>query len=194
MSDDKKQGRPRRYNFAPIPNYANADAAVYVGMLDELSERVFDLIADLSDDDLQAKPTGCVNSIQMLVSHMTWGETTWLGLATGEPLPPDLADIKPSDRFPVMQRSAAALIEEARNVREGYTKPLISRIEDIDAVLTAAEGQPFPRGVKSVSIRGLLLHYIWHWTHHGGQIGLMRRMLDHGYAWSMTPSVTGPVA
>ena len=194
MSEQGKQGRPRRYNFAPISNYTNADAAVMVGTLDELSDRVFDLIEDLSDADLQAKPGGVLNSIQMLVSHMTWSETTWFGIATGEPLPPDLASIQPGDRFPVMQRSAADLIEEARNVREGYTKPLLSRIADIDAVITAPDGQSFPRGVDSVSIRGLLMHYVWHWTYHGGQIGLIRRMLDRGYVWTMDPNVTGPTA
>ena len=41
-----KSGRPRRYAFGPLPDFKNAEAAQLAATVDEMTERVFDLIAD----------------------------------------------------------------------------------------------------------------------------------------------------
>lgn len=191
MSNQTKQGRPRDYNLAPVNGFANDEAAAMVAMLDELSERAIDLIEDLNTNELQALPDGCANTIQMLISHMTWCEPIWFIKATGTALPKDLAEQAPDGRFPVLQRTAAELITEARSVREGYTKPLIATLEDIDAEHPSPADDPYPRSVRSVTVRGLLMHQVWHWTHHTGQVGLVRRMLGKAYSWAMASRITG---
>ena len=41
MADDAaRNGRPRRYDFAPTDGFADRDAAYLVAALDELSERL----------------------------------------------------------------------------------------------------------------------------------------------------------
>ncbi len=191
MTDQTKRSRPRDYNLAPTEGFANDEAAALVAMLDELSERAIDLIEDLNADELQALPDNCANTIQMLISHMTWGEPIWFIKATGIGLPKDLAEQAPPGRFPVLQRTAAGLITEVRSVREGYTKPLIATLEDIDVEHPNPADDPYPRNVQSVTVRGLLMHQVWHWTYHTGQVGLIRRMLGKAYAWAMTPRITG---
>jgi len=59
-------------------------------MLDELSERLFDLIADLPQEALDFVPRGAGNSIAMLVIHMAWAEALWITRITGASIPAEL--------------------------------------------------------------------------------------------------------
>lgn len=191
MSEPSRKGRPRDYNLAPSTACANAEAAYLLALLDEATARLFDLIVDLRPEHLAAAPAGCANSIQMLTTHMTWGEVTWLGHATGVGLSDELAAVQPAGRFPKLDLTAEQLIEQSVRVREQYTKPLLRELCDIDRVAEAGADRAFPRGVEAVTVRGALMHQIWHWTYHGGQVGLLRRMVGPAYSWSLEPRMVG---
>ncbi len=184
MSDGAKQGRPRNYQIAPAAGLASAEAAVVVALLDELLERLIDLIADLGEAELHALPEGCANSIQVLVSHMTWAEAHWIEKFTGVPLPDAVRAAMPAEAFARIEADAERLIANARTVREQYTRPVLSGITDIDAIRTDTP-------LDAVSVRGVLMHQTWHWTYHTGQVGLLRRMIGRGYQWTFTDRLTG---
>lgn len=69
-----RKGRPRRYDFAPADGFAHPDAAYLVAALDELLERLVDLIHGLPQEALDLVPEGGVNSISMPVRHITRAE------------------------------------------------------------------------------------------------------------------------
>jgi uncharacterized damage-inducible protein DinB len=175
MADQGKAGRGRRYDIQPADGVVNGDAALALAMLDELVERLVDLIADLSPAELSAVPDGCANSIQMLVSHMAWGEAGWVSRATGATVPPDLAERLPSQPFEAQPLDAEELIALCRDVRERFTRPALAEVDDIDATFTDTH--------ETNTTRRGLMHLVWHWTYHSGQVGLLRRIVGRRYQW-----------
>ena len=92
MSTAKERlGRPRRYGLDPAPGFANPTVAHAAGMLDELRERLCDLISDLPQDQLAFAPQGTTNSIAVLVVHMAWAEAGWIARITGRAIPAEMA-------------------------------------------------------------------------------------------------------
>ena len=87
---DEKKGRPRRYAFGPVAGVAHRRAAYYLGVLDELSERHFDLIEDLPADVLGWVPAPGWFSPAMITAHMAQAEGSWVALATGQAAPEDV--------------------------------------------------------------------------------------------------------
>jgi uncharacterized damage-inducible protein DinB len=184
-----KPGRPREYAFTPAAGIAHPDAAYLVGALDELSERLFDLIEDVPDEALHFIPENGGTSMASLALHMAVSEVAWIAPATGNEIVPDIAqaleldaDLKPGE-IPPTDLSADALISVIRRVRDECTKAWLSEVTDIDTTVTTLG--------RTASTRGALMHLVWHWTYHSGQVGLLRRLGGPRYAWTFADRVTG---
>lgn len=184
-----KSGRPRRYGFPPLPDFQNAEAALLAATVDEMTERVFDLIADLSPEALDYLPDGGNNTIGMLVLHMVAAEAFWIARVSQTPLPDA---IKPhvaggmqdtSGQMPRLQKTAAELLTAARAVRTEWSLPFLRAQTEID--------RPVPDGDRTITVRGALTHLVWHWTYHGGQVGLMRRLAGARYQWTFDKKIGG---
>jgi uncharacterized damage-inducible protein DinB len=157
-------------------------------MLDELSERLFDLISDLPQDALDFVPKGATNSIAMLVTHMAWAEAGWIARVTRAAIPPGLQEQllpgkqEASGDLPPSSATVAQLVAYCRSVRQEVTKPALAIVEDMD-VEVGDEGRP-------MTVRGVLMHLVWHWTYHSGQVGLLRRLWGHGrYKWTFDQNI-----
>jgi len=191
MSTSARPGRPRRYDIRPQEGFAHEGTAYVVAMLDELSERLFDLIADLPQEALDFVPQGAGNSIAMLVVHMAWAEALWITRITEASIPAELE----SALLPGKQDSSGdllpfstdgdALRAYCRTVRQEITKPALADLEDVD---TEIDG-----GSRPLTARGVLMHLVWHWTYHSGQVGLLRRQWGElRYQWTFAQNVGAP--
>jgi len=187
--NEPRAGRPRRYSVQPDAACRDPAAGYGLGLLDECLERVVDLIADLSPEQLSAVPSGLGNSIQMLVTHMTWAEAHWVEVASGVAVPESIAAMRHGSPFPVLERTAEQLIDEVRQMRERYTRPTLRRIESIDRVVEPTGN--WTRRIDAVTPRGALMHVTWHWMHHTGQVGLLRRLNGAPYQWTIERRVIG---
>jgi len=171
---EHRPGRGRRYGIGPVLGFADPDVAYVVALLDELSERLFDLVSDLPQDALDYVPESTTNSIAMLVVHVAWAEASWVSRATGHPVSGDLErSLLPgrqgdSGDLPVSSATAEQLIGYCRAVRHNVTKPTLASVEGIDQQLEA-DGEP-------ATLRQVLMHVVWHWIYHSGQVGLLRRL------------------
>ena len=176
QSNESRPGRPRRYDIAPAPGFVNRDAALFVAALDELSGRLFDLIQDLPREALAAVPEHLSNSIAWLTLHMAGAEVFWISQIPGVAAPDDMKAIFPRPgNTPSTDFDAAELIGICRRVREEVTKPALAPLSDLDG-----------QGVNHETVsnaRRLLMHLIWHWTCHTGQVGLLRRWVGMKYQW-----------
>lgn len=85
-----KNGRPRRSDLTAFPGAENSDIGYFIAVLDELSERVFDQISDLSEDALNFVPEGSYLSIGKLVIHQALDEAHCVSRITGSSIPADL--------------------------------------------------------------------------------------------------------
>jgi uncharacterized damage-inducible protein DinB len=189
MKTPPRPGRPRRYDFAPAPGFANHDVGLAVAALDELLERLKDLISDVSDDALHFAPLGESNTIAMLILHMAAGEAFWLARTTGEPLPDGLKQLlaggmqDQTGNLPTSKPDRERITRACCEVRS-LTKKRLATIADPDRTIEA-DG-------RAISVRGVLMHQIWHWTYHTGQVGLLRRLHGNRYQWTFDRRVAGP--
>jgi uncharacterized damage-inducible protein DinB len=178
-----KAGRPRRYDLTPLPDFAHPEVALAAAALDELRARVIDQIDDLSTAELACVPTGLTFSAGALVAHMIWAEMGWIRRATGVDGPAEMREhLDPVGRaLPTGERveaglDAAALKSYCRRVRDEQTVPALAGVTEIEAEV--------PDPDRSTTIRGILMHLIWHWTYHSGQVGLIRDLCGaDAYRW-----------
>ena len=180
----KKRGRPRRYDILSVPpeRVANREAAYAVALLDELLERLCDLIVDLPQAALDYVPEGTTNSIGALVLHMGAVEARWIARSTQVSIAADLEQLLGPRRddagdLPPSVVSAAQLIALCRRVRREVTDPALSALSDIDVEIPDERSQ--------MTVRQVLMHLIWQWTYHSGQVGLLRRLWGARYQWSL---------
>jgi uncharacterized damage-inducible protein DinB len=177
-----RPSRPRRYNLAPVPTIAHPEAAYAIAAIDELRERLSDIIADLPQETMDFRPEGAGNTIAMLTVHMAWAEAIWIARATGLQIPASLHEsLLPgkqgrSGDLLAYSNGAANLIALCQKVRQEVTLPGLSEIQDLEAVL---ENDP-----RQMTVRSVLWHLIWHWTYHSGQVGLLRRLWGSRYKWT----------
>ena len=189
---DARPSRPRRYDIRARPECASPEIGYAIAALDELSERLFDLIADLPQEALDFVPPGTTNSIAMLTVHMAWAEAGWISRVTGTRLPSELEQLlapgaqDASGELPPFSMGVERLIDLCRCARQEVTLPALSSLHDIDA---EARDQRRP-----MTVRGVLMHLIWHWTYHSGQVGLLRRLWGARYKWTFAPTVGAPRA
>ncbi|MCZ7646396.1 MAG: DinB family protein [Planctomycetota bacterium] len=184
-----RPSRPRRYDFAPGANFANPEIGALVAVLDESSERLFDLLADLSPETLHFVPENGTNSIAMLALHLGYGEAFWIARATGAPAPDALAaELKPggqdgSGELPNSRRTAAEVIASCKRVREELTRPRLAAVVNPDVEV--------PSDKLPLTLRGVLYHQVWHWTYHTGQVGLLRRLAGPRLRWTFGEKLSG---
>lgn len=191
MTSFAKVGRPRRYDLKPLDGFANEVVAWFAAALDELRDRVEDQVSDLTAADLSRIPNGTDLSIAALVVHLVWAELGWVRRITDCGVPADLMDAVEEVGRAVSVGERATLVIEAetllrlcRRVRDEVTVPSLRTLTDVDGTV--------PSTSKSVTPRGVLMHLVWHWTYHSGQIGLLRELVGHGYTWtfgSLAPEV-----
>lgn len=177
-----RAGRPRCYDLTPPAGFCHPEAAWAAAALDELHERAFDLIVDLPLDVLDFVPLDANNSIAMLIVHMAWAEASWIGRLTQNPIAPDLWQLVLPGRqgedgeLPPFSADAATLIGLCRRVGDEWTRPVLSMLTDLNVPL---DGEPV-----QLTRRSVLMHLAWHWAHHTGQVGLLRRMAGSRYRWT----------
>lgn len=193
MSTPKvRPSRPRRYDIHARPECANPEIGYAIAALDELSERLFDLIADLPREALDFVPPGTTNSIAMLTIHMAWAEAGWISRVTGTRLPPELKTLvapgaqDASGELPPFSSGAELLTELCGRVRREVTLPALSSLHDVDAEVRDQR--------RPMTVRGVLMHLIWHWTYHSGQVGLLRRLWGARYRWTFDTTLGAPRA
>ena len=182
-----KPGRPRRYDLRALSGFANRDAGYAAAALEELSARLDDLIGDLDRDALEFVPEGTTNSSAMLVVHMAWAEASWIARVTQASIDPDLeARLQPGKQgaagdLPVSSYGVSELTALCRRVRQEVTIPALATLDDVDGVV--------PDARRPMTVRGVLMHLIWHWTYHSGQVGLLRRQWGARYQWTFDDKV-----
>jgi uncharacterized damage-inducible protein DinB len=155
--------------------------------IDELCERLYDLAADLPAEGAYFVPEGGTNSIAMLVLHMAWGEASWVARITRTSIPPQYEEALrpgaqgPSGDLEAEKRPISELIALTRDMRAQYTRPALAALAEIDSTIVT-ESRP-------MTARGVLMHLIWHWTYHSGQVGLVRRLWGSRYQWRFDPQI-----
>ncbi|NQU42531.1 DUF664 domain-containing protein [bacterium] len=184
-----RAGRPRRYDLKPAPGISNRDAALHIAALDECSDRLIDLIRDLPPESLDYLPEGGRNTIAMLVRHMAWAEASWVSRLTDRPTPAELEEAlragqqeADSGELEALTLPVQALIGLCRKVRDEITRPALAELKSIDEAKHL--------GDRTVSLRSILMHLIWHWTYHSGQVGLLRRLAGTRYQWTFDERMT----
>jgi len=177
-----RPSRPRRYDLAPAADIFHPEAAYAVAAIDELRERLYDIIADLPQEAMDFAPEGASNTIAMLTVHMAWAESSWVAHATGQQVPADLQEAlipgkqgSSGDLSPY-SNSAADLVALCNRVRHDVTLPGLSQVRDLEVI---PENDP-----RQMTVRSVLWHLIWHWTYHSGQVGLLRRLCGSRYKWT----------
>lgn len=174
--------RGRRYDLAPVDGFRDPDVAYAAAALDEETERLYDLLADLPAAAITYVPGGTNLSIARLCKHMIYAEISWIHRITGRTPPEDLTDsVRGStaddfDLLPADTENGPQLIGLSKRMRTEYSTPALAPLPDSEARIPAAEGPS--------TVREVLLHIIWHWTYHTGQIGLIRLLGGADYQWS----------
>mgnify|MGYP006297711925 FL=1 len=191
-----KEGRPRQYDLQRTLGPQETFIGWASAALDELRARVYDQIEDLPHEALVFTPEGSSLSIAALVIHMAWGEAGWMSGLADLQIPEDLdAQLQPAGRAlpagerPPLPDRVPDLIALCKRVAKEVTRPAMACIEDPDATN--------PDDPRDATPRGVLMHLIWHWTYHSGQVGLLRELWGSGYRWrfgSLHASVDHPDA
>ena len=178
-----RQGRPRRYALQAVAGFADDTVASAVAALDELRARVIDQISDLPPDALRFVPKGSTLSIAALVEHLVWAEEGWIRRVSGVEAPADLhaAVLEagrgvPAGESIVPDVDAGDLVALCHRVGDEVTLPALAALTNIDT--------EFRADVQPTTPRGVLMHLIWHWTYHSGQIGLLRELWGSRYTWT----------
>ena len=182
-----RQGRPRRYDLGvpqgELHRFANPCIALAAAALDELRERVIDQIEDLPEDALTFVPEHSTLSIAALVQHLVWAEVGWVQRLSSVEAPGDLqsavADAGravPAGERVIPEADAAELVRMCHRVREELTLGALAPITEPETKI--------PDAAHPMTVRGVLMHLIWHWTYHSGQIGLLRELWGSGYTWT----------
>jgi uncharacterized damage-inducible protein DinB len=185
-----RSSRPRRYDLHPLPDFAHPGAALAAAALDELRDRLYDLIVDLPQEAMDYRPEGATNTIAMLTIHMAWAEAVWMANLTGVPIPGELEPCLllgkqgPSGELLPSSLSASEGIGLCRRVRDGITLPRLSILADIDCEIADRQ--------RPMTARGVLMHLVWHWTYHSGQVGVLRRLWGSRYRWTFDRRVGSP--
>ncbi|HUS90601.1 MAG TPA: DinB family protein [Phycisphaerae bacterium] len=183
----EKVGRPRRYAFEALEEIAHPRAAYYLAALDELSARHFDLLDDLPAEVLGWAPAPGWFSAAQITAHMIQAEGFWVSHVTRQALPDDvarpLAAWRKAEGPPATAGDLAAI---GARVREEITQARLAGAEDIDGEVLD--------GPRRTSIRGVLLHLMWHWTYHSGQVGLIRGLTGMEYQWTFDDRIVGSEA
>lgn len=158
------------------------DGASFGTALDELRERVIDQIDDMSTEELVFRAPGTTISCAWLALHLARSEAYWVGRITGAVLSPEMETaLKPGDLAALEKgldepREAVELTRLIRRVAREVVDPVLADLGPLDS-------RPPVLEKWGMTIRDALLHILWHWTYHSGQIGLVRLQAGADYEW-----------
>ena len=182
---DMNESRPRSYRFTIQPDFADMEIARYLGALDEASGRLANVVTDLDPAAIDFVPDGSTLSIARFVKHLVWAELGWISRLGVDPAPAEFAEacadgsIGAFSEPPLATASSDELVRLLKRARSEYTTPALKTIVSASSKITPIKPTLGPQTVREV-----LMHLVWHWTYHSGQVGLLRELAGVDYEWS----------
>ena len=141
----------------------------YVNLLQQSHNEILEALEGLSSDALDWSPGRDMNSISVLVFHLTGAERYWIGdVAAQDPKERDRdAEFRVHDLgIDVLKKRLADNLEYARNALEKFT------VQDMEATRVSA------RDGRTFTVAWALLYALEHTTLHLGQIQLTRQLWE----------------
>ena len=140
----------------------------YLILLQDCHNGILEALEGLSPAALDWTPGSDMNSISVLVFHLTGAERYWIGdIAAQDPAERDRdAEFRVHDvEMDVLKKRLANNLEYARNVLDKMT------IQDLEITRTSANGREY-------TVAWALLHALDHATLHLGQIQITRQLWE----------------
>lgn len=141
----------------------------YINLLQERHNDILEALEGLPPAALDWIPGPDMNSISVLVFHLTGAERYWIGdVAAQDPTERDRdAEFRVHDvEMDVLKKRLADNLEYARNTLNKF------RIQDLETMrVSARDGRPF-------TVAWTLLHALEHNTLHLGQIQITRQLWE----------------
>lgn len=143
----------------------------YINLLQQRHNEILEALEGLPSEALDWSPGPDMNSISVLVFHLTGAERYWIGdVAAQDPTPSGRerdAEFRVHDvGMDLLKKSLADNLEYARNALEKFT------IQDLETTLISA------RDGRKFTVTWALLHALEHTTLHLGQIQLTRQLWE----------------
>jgi uncharacterized damage-inducible protein DinB len=141
----------------------------YLNLVQESHHEILEALEGLPPAALDWTPGPDMNSINVLVFHLTGAERYWIGdVAAQDPRERDRdAEFRVRDvGIDVLQKRLADNLEYARNALEKFT------VHDLKAARVS------PRDGRTYTVAWALLHALEHTTLHLGQIQLTRQLWE----------------
>jgi uncharacterized damage-inducible protein DinB len=140
----------------------------YLNLLQDCHNGILEALEGLPPAALDWTPGSDMNSISVLVFHLTGAERYWIGdIAAQDPAERDRdAEFRVHDvEMDVLKKRLANNLEYARNVLDKMT------IQDLEITRTSANGREY-------TVAWALLHALDHATLHLGQIQITRQLWE----------------
>jgi uncharacterized damage-inducible protein DinB len=140
----------------------------YLNLLQECHNEILDALEGLPSQALDWTPSPEMNSLSVIVTHLTGAERYWIGdVAAQEPSNRDRdAEFKVHDLgMDFLKQRLIDTLEYARNVLSEFT------LEDLQATRHTRDGEP-------VTVAHALLHALAHSTLHQGQIEMTAQLWE----------------
>jgi uncharacterized damage-inducible protein DinB len=147
----------------------NTFFADYLNLLQDCHKRIHDALNGLPPAALDWSPGQDMNSISVLVFHLTGAERFWIGdVAAGEPSNRDRAsEFKVHDlEADVLKKRLDNTLEYARTTLEKFT------LQDLETPRRS------PQTDREFTVGWALLHALEHATEHAGQIQITRQLWE----------------
>ena len=178
-----KQGRPRRFQLAPLGDPLGAELSFALGMLEEMALRVVDQVDHLPPEALNYTGPNSTLSVGRLVLHLAGADLTMLSAAVG--FVPDPGWVARLDEgklagFSVPPGDLSRAPEELRAYLKYRRDHLLAACQ-APGFLDRPVDHPY-----CTTARALLGHLVWHWSYHSGQIGLTAMEAGYDYVWTAT--------
>ena len=141
----------------------------YINLLQERHNDILEALEGLPPAALDWTPGNDMNSISVLVFHLTGAERYWIGdIAAQDPTERDRdAEFRVRDvGMDVLKKRLANNLEYARNTLSKFT------IQDLETTRVSA------RDVRTFTVAWALLHALEHTTLHLGQIQITRQLWE----------------
>ena len=140
----------------------------YLNLLQDCHNSILEALEGLVPDALDWNPGPDMNSISVLIFHLTGAERYWIGdIAAQDPTERDRdAEFRVHDvEMDVLKKRLANNLEYARIVLDKIN------IQDLETTRTSANGREF-------TVAWALLHALDHATLHLGQIQITRQLWE----------------
>jgi uncharacterized damage-inducible protein DinB len=141
----------------------------YIDLLQQRYDEIFEALEGLPSDALDWSPGPDMNSISVLVFHLTGAERYWIGdVAAQDPKERDRdAEFRVHDvGMDVLKKRLTDNLEYARSALSNFT------VHDLETTrISARDGRTF-------TVAWALLHALEHTTLHLGQIQLTRQLWE----------------